>query len=159
MGRGSEDWSWFEGGTRPTTEGSEPSTTRQPAGAAPASGDWQPAPADLQWNQQTVPPGGGSAVSAPTGWITAAAVAAVLALVVSPLGHLRPALSLAGWLVGGFVSVGLLTVFTHRDSVARANPWYVGRSSAKVFRNVVIVLAALAVAANAWYWADWFSRR
>lgn len=84
---------------------------------------------------------------------------ASLALLVSPLGHARPMVSLFGWLLAGFVSVGLLAVFTYRDSAARANPWYVGKPGLVPLRSAVLVVAALAVMANAWFWADWFSRR
>jgi hypothetical protein len=98
-------------------------------------------------------------VSAPVPWIVAAATTSTIALLISPLGRMRPMMSLLGWVLAGFVSVGLLAIFTYRDSAARTNPWYVGKPGLTVLRTVALVVAALAVMANAWFWADWFSRR
>lgn len=101
----------------------------------------------------------GRQVSAPVSWLAAAAITAVAAIAATPFAGGRPLVSLSGWIVGGFVAVGLVTVFVYRDSVARTNPWYVIKPQLSIFRTIVLVLATVAVALNAFMFADWFSRR
>lgn len=164
MAGSSDDWSWFdETPSSATPERSSGSTgSRTGDAVTQARSEWdEPV---VRWagdggQGHAAGTAATGAVSAPVGWIGAAAVAAAIALIVSPLGNQRPLVSVIGWFLAGFVSLGLLAVFTYRDSAARTNPWYVIRPMLTTARVVVIAIAALAVVANAYFWADWFSRR
>ena len=93
-------------------------------------------------------------------YLLAVAVGCVgVALVLGLLGHGSPALSVGGWVLGGFATIGLVAVFTMSDSLRRTDAWYVQNSVAAPFRAAVVVLAVLVVALNAYQFADWLARR
>jgi hypothetical protein len=98
-------------------------------------------------------------VTAPWPWLAAAASCGVIALLLAAGAAERPLLSVAGWLVGGFIAVGLVAAFTLADSRRRADPWYTPRAQWDQLRVGVLGLAVLAVLWNAWAFADWVSRQ
>jgi hypothetical protein len=105
------------------------------------------------------PAGSGTAVGPPLRFLAGAAVCVAASFVLGFLAHQRPGIGLGGWLAGGFGSIGLLAVFTVVDSRRRTDPWYTGRRAVSYARTALILMAALAVALNAWQFADWASRR
>jgi hypothetical protein len=97
-------------------------------------------------------------VGPPTGWLALSAACVVIAFGLGVWGG-GPAAWLVGWLAGGFVSVGLLAVFTLADSRRRADPWYGARPLVSRLRTALVLLAAATICLNAWRLADWVSRR
>jgi hypothetical protein len=95
----------------------------------------------------------------PTHWLAAAATAVLLALAVAAFGADRPQGAVLGWLLAGPVCIGLVTIFTVVDAKRRADPWYVRRPAVDRLRVLVLAAALLAVSLNAWFFADWASRR
>jgi hypothetical protein len=71
----------------------------------------------------------------------------------------RPALSLAGWALAGFLAISVLAWFTVRDSTRRTDPWYSSGSGPTRARAVLVAMAVLVVALNSYRFADWLSRR
>ncbi len=99
---------------------------------------------------------GGGPVGAPVRWLVVAAVCVVASAALGA-GSASP-YWVAGWVVGGFACVGFLAVFTLVDSNRRTDPWFVTRPLVYRIRTLLVFLAALAVALNAWRFADWVSR-
>ncbi|MBL8931145.1 MAG: hypothetical protein JNL54_13555 [Kineosporiaceae bacterium] len=95
---------------------------------------------------------------APVLWLAAAAITASAGLALGILGRMRPGIALAGWLLGGFVSIGLLTVFSLKDARARAGAWYVKRTEIAIGQVLAVLLAVAAVVASGYHFADWAGR-
>jgi hypothetical protein len=95
----------------------------------------------------------------PARWLLAAAGCVVAAFALGSFGGPRAYFWVLGWLVGGFVSIGLIAAFTLADSRRRADPWYTARPVLSYLRTALLALAIVAVALNAWRIADWASRR
>jgi hypothetical protein len=122
-----------------------------------------------QWPESSGPGGGnrlnsepaagrGGLVLTPVGWLVAAAGCAAVSVFIGSLGQGHRVLPLLGWLLGGAISIGLLTVYSVRDGQKRADSWYVARAWVGQARAVVLVLAAAGVGLNAWWFADSISR-
>lgn len=101
----------------------------------------------------------GGVIRPPIRYLIAAAAVAVIAVVLGVVAGGRPLLAVIGWSLGGFGTIGLLTFFTMRDAKRRADPWYVALRGAAQARVVLLALAALGVALNAWHFAHWIARR
>lgn len=141
-----DDWSdWAYDDARPSTPGTPP--------VAPGS---VPPPADPNALTTVLPPTESS--GAPVLWLAAAAIAASAGLALGILGRMRPGIALAGWLLGGFVSIGLLTVFSLKDARARAGAWYVKRTEIAIGQVLAVLLAVAAVVASGYHFADWAGR-
>ncbi|MBN1174766.1 MAG: hypothetical protein JXA67_21580 [Micromonosporaceae bacterium] len=92
-------------------------------------------------------------------WLIGAAGCIVVALALGVPGGAGPVVWAAGWLLGGFLGVGLLAAFTLADSRERASCWYTVRPAVFRLRTACVVGAFCAVALNAWRFADWASRQ
>jgi len=101
----------------------------------------------------------GTPVGAPIRWLVGAALCVVAAFFLGAGSGEHPALWLAGWVAGGFGTVGLIAWFTVADSRRRTDAWYVVRPAVSRVRTALIVLAAVSVIVNAWRFSDWVSRR
>jgi hypothetical protein len=102
---------------------------------------------------------GNRQVNAPVGLLGIAGVCVLAALTLGGLANGRPLLAATGWVLGGFVAVGVLAWFTLTDSVRRADAWYTAASLPGVLRSSLLLGAVLAVALNAYQFADWKSRQ
>jgi hypothetical protein len=91
--------------------------------------------------------------------LVVAGLCVVVSVLLGIVGHGKPALAIAGWVIGGFLSVGLLALFTMRDSMRRADAWYMASDFANTLRSLLVAAAVVAVALNAFQFADWTSRR
>ena len=87
------------------------------------------------------------------------------AAVVAPLATLPLLLldgwgwQVLGWVVATFGTAALLIVATLQDTHRRASAWYLGQDGlVSALRVGAMVLAVVAAAAHAWFFADWFSR-
>lgn len=131
--------------------------TEAPASSGPASSAAGPG-----WHVvETAAPEGrlDAPVGPPVGLLATAGGAAVLALVLALLAGGRPLVAAAGWVLAGFVAVGLLAAFLRVDARRRPSPWYSGSSATGALRGLVLGVAVLGVTANAAAFALWFGRR
>lgn len=69
-----------------------------------------------------------------------------------------PRLAVIGWFLGGTVSILLLAVFTHRDTLRRAAGWARAQRSVGPLRVALLVAATAAVVVNAWVIAEAVAR-
>jgi len=151
------DWSWFNdppgqsGAQDPSTSG--PATPFVPAAAPGGSTSvFQPS--------ETTSAGGTGPVTAPSrSFLWAAAGLAVLALALIPVAFEAPLVSVLGWLLGGFLAVGLVSLWSYREAQARASLWYLHVEEALPLRLIVLGLSVVAVVAHSYLLADWVSRR
>jgi hypothetical protein len=145
-GSGNSGW-----GT-PPSEGQPPPSGGPPVAPEPP-GAWKggtgPAP-DLN---------SGEPISAPMVWLAVAGVLEVIGLVFGLAAHQKPALSVAGWLIGGFGAISVLAWFTLADSRRRTSAWYSAGAGPAAIRGVLALAAVVVVAVNAYGFADWASRR
>lgn len=112
------------------------------------------------FHDSVVPPhdgGGGSNVSAPTLWLVAGIVVAVAAVVLN-LVTSSWSLATVAWTLGGPVAIGMLGVFTQRDTARRADPWYADSGFTPWGRRLLVVISLVAVALSAWTIADFVAR-
>jgi hypothetical protein len=96
--------------------------------------------------------------SAPLHWLGLGIVAGLVGLTI-PLVTSSAKLSVAGWLIAGILPALTLAVFIHRDMERRAAGWARAAKSAAPLRIVLVLVAAAAVATNAWVIADAVARR
>jgi hypothetical protein len=95
---------------------------------------------------------------APVVWLGAAALSSAAGLGLGLLSRMSPGVALAGWSLGGLVSVGLLTVFALKDAAARASGWYARRGIIPIAQCMVVLLAVTAVVVSGFFFADWAGR-
>ena len=55
-----------------------------------------------------------------------------------------------GWFLAGPAAIALIGIFLVQDAKARSTGWYAQSDLADIGRRVVIVIAVIAVALNAW---------
>lgn len=97
--------------------------------------------------------------SAPVAWLAAGAVLAALALVAALLFGGTVSVAIAGWLVAGPVVIGLLALYTLRQTRALALPFATGPSSGlRLAYAGVVALTMIAVLVSAWRIAEWAGR-
>ena len=63
-----------------------------------------------------------------------------------------------GWMLGGPLAIGSLAVFLQVDTHRRSQPWYADSSLVPWLRRLLVFLAILAVAFNAWTIANSVAR-
>lgn len=140
------DYSWFRSGGPRNDDAPSPAV---PSPAAPYNPqvDTQAAAAPV------------AVVTHPQTLLWAAVAIAVAALLLAPLASGRPAVAVVGWLLGGFVAVGLVSLWSYQDARARTSLWYLGVRQTLPLRPVVLVLCVAAVVVHAYAFADWAARR
>jgi hypothetical protein len=140
-----------------------PSSFLPPPGASaspPSSASsWLPGSVDLPDTGSGGPVTSGRPLGPPMYLLVLAGACIVASLILGAVAHGKPALAVAGWVVGGFLSVGFLALFTMRDSLRRASSWYMTRDIAGALRSVLVTAAVVGIALNAFQFADWISRR
>jgi hypothetical protein len=122
----------------------------QRAGQAPSAG-W-----DETWSDgdgSSTRSGGGSADL----WLGAALLLTLVAIASHFITD-TSTLAAIGWFLGGPVAIAALGVFVSADTRRRADPWHRPSGLADWGRRLVVVLALVAVALNAWRIADHLSR-
>lgn len=95
--------------------------------------------------------------SAPLHWLLLGIATAVVGLTIPLVTKSHP-LAVVGWLLGGTVSILLLAIYLHRDLKRRGEGLSRDSALAPWLRRLLLVLAALAVTANAWTIADAVAR-
>lgn len=86
--------------------------------------------------------------TAPVGWLGLACAAAVVGLLLALLTD-QLAWHVVGWFLAGPAALGLLAVFTLKDTARRANPWYVVHAAGPWLYRGAVVLALAGVIACA----------
>lgn len=82
-------------------------------------------------------------------WLVIGLVLVIAAIVVFAV--MRTATyGVIGWILGGPLAIGAVAIFLFADSRARQSPWFVGSDGLAWLRRVVIALALVAVALNAY---------
>ena len=139
--------------------GSDPGSWDAPAPTPPPAQGATATPAPGPGRASRPGPASGPGVShAPIGWLLGGLAAAALGLLVPLVTHgLGPAL--VGWVLGGLVAIGLLGVFLSRDLQRRARGLAADSEVADWLRRLLVGLAVVAVALNAWHIADALARR
>lgn len=99
------------------------------------------------------------AVAPPVRWLLVAAGWAAVALVLGGRSGPAPWIWLAGWAAGGMLCIGSLAIFVLVDTRRRTSPWYAVRRPIARLHGALVLIGVLAVALNAWRFADWASRR
>lgn len=118
--------------------------------------------APSQWDEPQ-PPGRGPGATPsgvthpPTVWLLAGLLAAAVGLAL-PLLERDSIFSVAGWVLGGLVAIGLLGVFSARDLKRRTRGIAAESQLADWLRRLLVLLAIAAVALNAWVIADAIAR-
>src|SRR3712207_745506 len=115
------DWSWFN----------DP-PDRSPAGDRAATGPaahFAPGPAPGGSSSLFQPGVSVSSVAGPVpppsrSYLWAAAGLTVTALALIPLALQAPLVSVIGWLFGGFLAVGLVSLWSYQQAQAKASLWY-----------------------------------
>lgn len=95
----------------------------------------------------------------PVGWIVAAGALALLGLAGAVVLGTDVRLAVVSWLLAGPVAIGLLAVFTVRDTGQRAKPVYTAPSWVTAAYRVTLGLSLLGVVAGALRIADWAGRQ
>src|SRR4051794_28308496 len=116
------DWSWFH-------NPAGPSERRDPAATGPAApfvpGPPPSGPSSLFQQPAGEVAGGQGPVTAPSKlFLWAAAALAVVALILIPVAMQAPLVGLVGWLLGGFLAVGLVSLWSYQEAQARTSLWY-----------------------------------
>jgi hypothetical protein len=146
----SSDWDFGGGGSTPSNSGGLPplnqpaDTWSMPAAPSSAAPMTAPAPATAS---------GTGRASAPVLWLGLAGLVVAVAVglnVASSSWHL----AVVGWLLAGPVAVGLFAVFVLGDTKRRADPWYAASDLVDWGRRVLVLAILVAVALNAWTFAD-----
>jgi hypothetical protein len=152
------DWSWFN-------DPPDHSDTGGRATTGPAA-PFVPGPAPGGSSSVFQPPPGGTVagtsgpVSAPSrSYLWAAAGLTVIALALIPVALQLPLVSVVGWLLGGFLAVGLVSLWSYQQAQARASLWYLEVQETLPLRFIVLGLSVVAVVAHSFLLADWVSRR
>lgn len=99
-----------------------------------------------------------TAARPPLTWVVAAGVVAAAGLVAALLLGGRIAVSVAAWVLCGPVAIGLLAVFTLRDTAARARPLYTAPSWATTAYWTALGVSLCGVLVTALRIADWAGR-
>jgi hypothetical protein len=107
---------------------------------------------------QPTNPSAGQPVRAPVVWLGAAGVSVLASLGIGSQSSMRPALAVLAWVLGGFVAVSLLALFTVQDCKRRASEWYVKQRWTSSAQLAIGLLAAAAVAVSATYFAIYAGR-
>lgn len=147
--QGHADFTRSSGSFGAPSSGQQQRVFGQPPGASPAASGsvGRSAPAQMR--------------TAPATWLTAGGAAAVIGLTVAVVAMIAldsgPVAVLA-WILGGPVAIGLLAVFTHRDTQARASAFYSEPTWISISTRVVLVTSCIAVILSAWNIADWIGR-
>ena len=142
-------------------------------GAAPAARAGDPSPEQERWSPAVPPSSNGwsksesadvhtatpVAADVPWPWLAGSALSVLAALALAAQAAGRPLLAITGWLLGGFLAVGLVAGFTLADLRRRSSPWHSSGPGPGALRSAVLLAAVLSVAANAWRFADWAGRR
>ncbi|MFT3660661.1 MAG: hypothetical protein QM809_04505 [Gordonia sp. (in: high G+C Gram-positive bacteria)] len=97
-------------------------------------------------------------VGPPTPILIAAGVCAVLGIIVGAVFFAGP-LSLLGWFLAGPVAIGVLALFTSRDTANRAAPLYLRPGWVGAAYVGVLVLVAVGVILGAVAFALWMGHR
>ena len=139
-------WDFGDGGSSPTVDwGDTSSATRKSSGG---------------FDDSVVPRpdgGGGTNVSAPSLWLLGGIIVGIAAVVLN-LVTSSWSLAAVAWTLGGPVAIGLLGVFTQRDTARRADPWYASSAFTPWGRRLLVVISLVAVALSAWTIADFVAR-
>lgn len=140
-------------GGPPTAAGTSATSLGAPFGTAPfgtAPFGSAPVPSGRQASATT---------SAPVQWLVAGAVLAAVALLAALLFGGTVTVAIAAWLVAGPAVIGLLALYTLRQTRALALPFATRPSSGLRFAYAgVVVLALCAVLVSAWRIAEWAGR-
>lgn len=94
----------------------------------------------------------------PVAWLLAAAGVAVVGGVLAGVLGGSIALAGVGWALSGPLAIGLLALFTQRDTQARATPVYLATSWVRPAYVAVLVLVVVAIGLSAWRIAEWAGR-
>lgn len=123
-------------GSSPFTDSASASSS--PFADSPFDGTDEPAP----WLGE----GGSSPISttAPVTWLWLACAAAAAGLLLALLTD-QFSWHLAGWVLAGPLALGLLALFTLKDTARRANPWYLVHAVAPWLYRVAVVAALVGV--------------
>ncbi len=154
------DWSWFN-------DPGPPSYNSNPPGgeSAERSGPFIPGPTSGASSTAFEPSsgsmvGGAVTVRSPSRTLLwAGAGMAVVSLALIPVALRAPLVSVLGWLLGGFVAVGLVSLWSYQEAQARTNLWYLAVKESLPLRAVALGLCVLAVVVHSYLFADWASRR
>jgi hypothetical protein len=98
------------------------------------------------------------APSRPVTWLCLASVAALAGLVVAAPRFTSTWLYAMSWLLAGPVAVGLLAVYSRRDTQQQAKVFYTISAWSPWAYRAVLVVSALGVLLSAWRIADWVGR-
>lgn len=98
-----------------------------------------------------------TASRAPLQWLLLGIATATAGLAIPLLTKSHP-LAIVGWLLGGMVSILLMAAFTHFDLKRRGEGLSRDSALAPWLRRLLLLLAAVAVALNAWTIADAVAR-
>lgn len=96
--------------------------------------------------------------STPIGWLIAAALVALVGLILALASFGSGPIAVAAWVVSGLTAIGVLAVFTVRDTKARAGAFYSQPVWVPWTVRVVFVLSCAGVLISAWNIADWIGR-
>ncbi|KJF19590.1 MULTISPECIES: hypothetical protein [Rhodococcus] len=99
--------------------------------------------------------------TAPTAWLAAAGAVATIGLIVAVVAFVvldSGPVAVVAWILGGPVAIGLLALFTYRDTQARASAFYTEPLWVSSVTRVVLAISCIAVLISAWNIADWIGR-
>lgn len=88
-----------------------------------------------------------------------AASLAVVALALMPAALRLPPISVLGWLLSGFVSAGLASLWSYREAQTSTSLSSLRTEQALLLRFIVLGLSVVAVLGHSYLVADWVSRR
>lgn len=94
----------------------------------------------------------------PVLWVSLAAAAAVIGLVVAVVSGGGSALAIVAWVLAGPVAIGLLAVHTLIDTNRRASAVYSEPGWLKPAYWGVLAVAGVGILLSAWLIADWIGR-
>ena len=122
----------------------------------PTGGGWDTANAPAVRPSSGTGPGAPTPITvsgAPIYWLLLGIATAAGGLAIPLLTKSHP-LAIVGWLLGGTVSILLMAAFTHFDLKRRGEGFSRDSALAPWLRRLLLSLAAVAVALNAWTIAD-----
>lgn len=141
-------------GDAPPPSGQTPNWNSIPS-YPPVTAATPPQPSD--WNATPQNPQSSGPVRAPLGWLFVGILAALAGLAIGVAW--RSLLSaIGGWVLAGPVAIGLLATFLIKDAKGRQDPWYAIDGATPWLRRVLVVVALIAIAVNAWTIADAVAR-
>lgn len=94
-------------------------------------------------------------VSPPFVWLYLALAATLLSLVGGALSFSGGSIYIAAWAVGGPIAIGLLAVYSARETIAQTHLFYSFPLWLISVYRAAFVLSLLAVLLNAWRIANW----